>query len=76
VQGRIVQVQGTVRRFDPDTRRGDVLLDDGQVLTYDAAAFAPSGLRLLRLGQRVRLRVDDTGTVVFLTMSTLPDPGE
>lgn len=67
-------MQATVRSFDPHSRTGDVLLDNGQVLTFPARAFDASGLRLLRLGQRVRLRVDANGAVTFLTIATLPDP--
>jgi 2-phospho-L-lactate guanylyltransferase len=67
-------MQATVRRFDPRTRTGDVLLDDGSVLEFPASAFDASGLRLLRLGQRVRLDTDDAGTVTFLTIATLADP--
>ena len=49
-------MQGTVadlRRRAP--RTGSLLLDDGTPADFPAAAFAASGLRLLRLGQRVRL---------------------
>jgi len=67
-------VQGTVRSFDPRSRTGDVLLDDGSLLTFPASAFDASGLRLLRLGQRVRLQLDSDGHVVFVTIATLPDP--
>ena len=67
-------MQGTVRHFDPHSRGGDVLLDDGSVLAFPARAFDASGLRLLRIGQRVRLEVDDDGAVSFLTIATLPDP--
>jgi len=67
-------VQGTVRSFDARTRTGDVLLDDGTLLAFPARAFDASGLRLLRLGQRVRIRVDAEGRVNFLTIATLPDP--
>lgn len=67
-------MQATVRRFDPRTRVGDVLLDDGSLLEFPASAFDASGLRLLRLGQRVRLDVDDEGRVTFLTIATLADP--
>jgi 2-phospho-L-lactate guanylyltransferase len=67
-------VQATVRSFDPHSRTGDLLLDDGRLLDFPARAFDASGLRLLRLGQRVRLRLDDDGTVGFLTIATLPDP--
>ncbi|MDQ1705407.1 MAG: 2-phospho-L-lactate/phosphoenolpyruvate guanylyltransferase [Frankiaceae bacterium] len=67
-------MQATVRSFDPRTRSGEVLLDDGRALAFPARAFDASGLRLLRLGQRVRLRLDDEGAVAFLTISTLADP--
>ena len=67
-------MQGTVRTFDPRTRTGDVLLDDGTLMAFPARAFDASGLRLLRLGQRVRLRLDDSGTIDFVTIATLPDP--
>jgi 2-phospho-L-lactate guanylyltransferase len=66
--------QATVRSYDEATRSGDVLTDDGSVITFDAAAFDTSGLRLLRLGQRVKLRCDDTGRVRSLTIATFPDP--
>lgn len=67
-------LQGTVRVFDPATGAGDVLLDDGRPVSFDGSAFAASGLRLLRIGQRVRLRRDATGAVVLVTILTLPDP--
>ena len=67
-------MQATVRSFDPRTRTGDVLLDDGTPLTFPARAFDASGLRMLRLGQRVRLRLDAEGAVEFLTIATLADP--
>jgi 2-phospho-L-lactate guanylyltransferase len=67
-------VQATVRTFDPATRSGDVLLDDGTPMTFPGRAFDASGLRTLRLGQRVRLRLDGDGAIEFLTIATLPDP--
>jgi 2-phospho-L-lactate guanylyltransferase len=67
-------VQATLRSFDPVSRSGDVLLDDGNVKTFDAAAFDPSGLRLLRIGQRVRLDVDANGVVTFITLATFRAP--
>jgi hypothetical protein len=67
-------VQATVRTHDSATRAGTVLLDDGVELPYDPDAFAASGLRLLRLGQRVRVRLNASRTrVVALTIATLPD---
>jgi len=67
-------VQATVRTFDPVTRSGTVLLDDGTEIPYDGEAFATSALRLLRFGQRVRISLDGGGTrVIALTIATLPD---
>jgi 2-phospho-L-lactate guanylyltransferase len=65
-------MQGTVATFDEANRDGTVLLDDGSLVRFSAAAFAASGLRLLRLGQRVRLEQGDGGDVVRVTLPTLP----
>jgi len=67
-------VQATVRDFDPRTGAGDLLLDDGSALPFSGAVFAASGLRLLRLGQRVRIETDAAGVVRRLTIVTLPFP--
>ncbi len=69
-------MQATVRIFDPATRAGSVLLDDGTELAYDAQAFNAGGLRFARPGQRVALRVDPEGRITALTLSTLPLPAE
>lgn len=69
-------MQATVRRFDPLTRSGSVLLDDGVELPYDSDAFDAGGSRLLRVGQRVRIETENAGagrTVTYLTIATLPD---
>lgn len=71
----IMTAQGTVATFDAGTRCGAVLLDDGLRLPFDGAAFTRSGLRSLRFGQRVRLKIDGSGddrTIVALTVVTLP----
>ena len=66
-------MQATVRTYDPQTRSGTVLLDDGIELPYDTSAFDAGGLRLVRFGQRVRIEVDATSErVTFLTLATLP----
>jgi 2-phospho-L-lactate guanylyltransferase len=64
-------MQGTVSEFDTATGSGAVLLDDGTRVAFPAAAFAASGLRLLRLGQRVRLELAGTtvARVALVTMS-------
>ena len=64
-------MQGTVATFDPDTHAGTVFLDNGVKIDYDADAFASSGLRLLRLGQRVRLDTDAEGRVTSLALPTM-----
>ncbi|BBH64422.1 hypothetical protein ACTI_11070 [Actinoplanes sp. OR16] len=56
-------MQGTIATFDPDTRSGTLLLDDGSELGFGAEAFQRSGLRLLRLGQRVSLETGPDGTI-------------
>jgi 2-phospho-L-lactate guanylyltransferase len=63
-------VQATVRTWDPATRAGTLLLDDGRQLDFPGTAVQ---VRALRLGQRVRLRVSE-GQVVALTINTLPLP--
>lgn len=55
--------QGTVKHFDAETLSGSVLLDDAQELPIDAETFVESGLLELRLGQRVRFTVTETGGV-------------
>lgn len=68
----VASVQGTVRNFDPATRSGVVLLDDGSQVSFAEAAFAKSGLRLLRSGQRLRLRVDSSGVVTAVSLVSTP----
>ena len=63
-------MQATVRNFDPGSRSGTVLLDDGSELPYDRDAFDAGGIRLLRVGQRVRIEVAGA-RVTFLTIATL-----
>ncbi len=70
-------MQATAFTFDAETREGSVLLDDGTPLPFDAAAFDAGALRLLRPGQRVRIRTEGAGDarrVVFVTLATYPDP--
>ena len=62
-------MQATVYRFDPDVHVGSVLSDDGLVIPFGAAAFATSGLRHLRPGQRLTVEISegtaDPGTPGF-----------
>ena len=53
--------QGTVKSFDPTSRNAVILDDQLNELRVDREAFAASGLRELRLGQRVRFEVEHEG---------------
>ena len=64
-------MQGTVATYDPGTQAGTLLLDDGSELAFPPEAFRRSGLRLLRLGQRVTVETDSTGAVVGLRLPGL-----
>ncbi|HEX2029020.1 MAG TPA: hypothetical protein VHF25_13575 [Nitriliruptorales bacterium] len=51
--------QGTVKSFDPVTQQAVILDDRLRQLPVSRQVFAASGLRELRLGQRVRFELDD-----------------
>lgn len=65
-------MQGTVATYDPQSRSGTLLLDDGTEVAFGTEAFDASGLRLLRLGQRLRLEYDGAGVVSRVSVPTLP----
>ncbi|MGY0236438.1 cold-shock protein [Longispora urticae] len=65
-------MQGTVATWNAEDHSGTVLLDNGQELDFSAEAFDASGLRLLRLGQRLRLDTDEQGLVYRLAIPTMP----
>jgi hypothetical protein len=67
-------MQATVRSYDPAARSGSLFTDAGEVLEFGPGALAGSGLRLLRPGQRVRLRRDAAGTITAITLLTFPLP--
>ncbi len=70
----MTRMQGTVAIFDESAHSGTVLLDDGTRVDFPPEAFAASGLRLLRLGQRVRLSRGPDGSVTGLALITMPAP--
>lgn len=47
--------QASVHRFDEAAFTGELITDAGRVLPFDAGAFARSGLRTLRVGQRLNV---------------------
>ncbi|MFD3337225.1 hypothetical protein ACFWV1_31990 [Streptomyces sp. NPDC058700] len=66
-------MQATAFTYDPETRSGSVLLDDGTPVEFGAEAFEAGGLRLLRPGQRVRIEVEPgtPGAGARITLVTL-----
>ena len=64
-------MQATAYTYDAGTRSGQVLLDDGTPVPFDAPAFDAGGLRLLRPGQRVRIETEGEGDSRRVTRVTL-----
>ena len=59
-------------RFDPDVHVGSVLTDDGLVVPFSAAAFATSGLRHVRPGQRLTVELAaDAPEVVTMRLESI-----
>lgn len=73
-------MQASVHTYDLGERAGTVLLDTGKVLPFAPEAFAASGLRHLRLGQRVSIEVsadpESEGTVVTRLWIVGVGPGQ
>ncbi|WP_323096892.1 2-phospho-L-lactate guanylyltransferase [Intrasporangium sp. YIM S08009] len=68
----IRSMQATVHRYDPETRTGSLLRDDGVELTFGSPAFEASGLRLLRIGQRLTVDVVDDVVVALRIVGVGP----
>ncbi|MFF2773632.1 hypothetical protein ACFVU3_01885 [Streptomyces sp. NPDC058052] len=66
-------MQATAYTYDPETRSGSVLLDDGTPVEFGTDAFDAGGLRLLRPGQRVRIETEPgtSGAGPRITLVTL-----
>ncbi|MET9427778.1 MULTISPECIES: hypothetical protein [unclassified Streptomyces] len=64
-------MQATAYTYDPESRSGSVLLDDGTPVPFAAPAFDAGGLRLLRPGQRVRIETEGEGESLRITLITL-----
>jgi hypothetical protein len=64
-------MQATAYTYDPATRTGQVLLDDGTPVPFGAPAFDAGALRLLRPGQRVRIETEGEGEAMHITLITL-----
>lgn len=68
-------VQATIHRIEPDGS-GSALLDDGLEVTVPAGAAVASGLRHLRVGQRVSIELDEDGRAATRVWVVGIGPGE
>lgn len=53
--------QGTIRDYDDEERTGSLVLDDRTDVLIDATSTEGSGLRSLRIGQRVAMDLAEEG---------------
>ena len=53
--------QGTIKDFDEQERTGSLLMDDRTEVAIDTTSLDGSGLRGLRIGQRVRFDLVEEG---------------
>ena len=68
-------MQATVHRFDPTTRSGTVVTDEGVLLPFDEQVLDSSPMRLLRPGQRLTVQVSGTGREAHVTRMALGQVG-
>lgn len=58
-------MQGTVKSFEATSRSGTLLTDDSAEVAIEASSLEGSGLRFLRIGQRVDFEpVEDGGRTI------------
>ncbi len=62
-------MQGTVATFDPSTRAGRLLTDEGMPLDFPGESLADH-IRHLRVGQRVFIDVSSSGDVTGIKIWT------
>lgn len=61
--------QGTIKDYDPASRVGTLLTDEREEIRIDAGSVEGSGIRYLRIGQRVKFDVaDEQGGKVARTL--------
>jgi len=51
--------QGTIKDFDEDARTGSLLMDDRTEVSIEPESLEGSGVRTLRIGQRVRFETEE-----------------
>ena len=49
--------QGTIKTYDETSRSGVIMDDQKHELAFDAESFRHSGVRLFRIGQRVKYQL-------------------
>ncbi|MCK0111328.1 hypothetical protein MWU75_04145 [Ornithinimicrobium sp. F0845] len=64
-------MQASLHTFDPGTTAGSVILDTGKVVPFAAEAFDASGLRHLRVGQRLSIELTGDPEVEGTSVSRL-----
>ena len=61
--------QGTIKNFDFDERAGSLLMEDRTEVLIDATSVEGSGIRTLRIGQRVKFDlVEESGRKLARTL--------
>lgn len=63
--------QATVHSFDGGTGDGSVITDDGAVIPFLADAWRPGPLLTLRVGQRLRVTVEESAGTPRVSSLTL-----
>jgi cold shock CspA family protein len=66
--------QGTIKIYDETSHSGVIMDDQKRELAFDAESFRHSGVRLFRIGQRVKYQLvghDERAQVRDLTLVTL-----
>jgi 2-phospho-L-lactate guanylyltransferase len=57
--------QGTIKDFDEETRSGVLLTEDRREVRIDAVSLEGAGIRMLRLGQRVKFDLVEEAGATF-----------
>ena len=68
-------MQATVHSFDPDSRSGSVVTDEGIVVPLAPTALADSALRTLRPGQRLTVTLTGRGMQARVTQIAIESVG-
>jgi 2-phospho-L-lactate guanylyltransferase len=68
-------MQATVHSFDPDTRGGTVVTDDGILVPLGPRAVEESALRTLRQGQRLIVTITGRGSRAEVTAIAIENVG-